>query len=92
MWYSTGLWPSSVTAWALIAFELARLLRAKGVEPVQVFASGCKAPHLPGGRSKHRRHLPDREFIAAVGDMKGVSREVLRNADLMDVVLSVPWK
>lgn len=72
---------------ALIAFELARQLRTKGLEPVQVFASGCKAPHLPSDRSKHRRNLPDREFIAAVDDMNGIPREVLENADLMELVL-----
>ncbi|MGH3564876.1 MAG: thioesterase II family protein [Pseudonocardia sp.] len=37
---------------ALIAFELARQLRTKGLESVQVFVSGCKAPHLPRDRSK----------------------------------------
>jgi surfactin synthase thioesterase subunit len=60
---------------ALIAFELARQLRAKCLEPVQVFASD-KAPHLPSDRSKHRRHLPDRKFIAAVGGINGIPREV----------------
>lgn len=72
---------------ALIAFELARRLRTRCLEPVHVFASGCKAPHLPRDRSTHRHHLPDREFIAAVGDMNGVPREVLMNADLMEVIL-----
>lgn len=73
---------------ALIAFELTRRLRTRGLEPVHVFASGCKAPHLPSDRSTDRHHLPDREFIAAVGDMNGVPREVLENMDLMELVLS----
>ncbi len=72
---------------ALIAFELARQLRTKCLEPVHVFASGCKAPHLRRNRSTHRHHLPDREFIAAVGDMNGVPREILENADLVELVL-----
>jgi medium-chain acyl-[acyl-carrier-protein] hydrolase len=72
---------------ALIAFELARHLRTKGLAPVHLFASGCKAPHLPRDRSTHRHHLPDREFIAAVGDMNGVPREVLENTDLMELIL-----
>ncbi len=72
---------------ALIAFELARNLRTKGLEPVHVFASGCKAPHLPRGRSTHRHHLPDQEFIRAVSDMNGVPHEVLENVDLMELVL-----
>jgi medium-chain acyl-[acyl-carrier-protein] hydrolase len=72
---------------ALIAFELARRLRMTGLEPVQLFVSGCKAPHLPLDASKHRHHLPDREFISAVGGMNGVPREVLANADLMELVL-----
>ncbi|MGH3530086.1 MAG: thioesterase II family protein, partial [Pseudonocardiaceae bacterium] len=32
---------------ALIAFELTRRLRPSGVAPVHLFASGCRAPHLP---------------------------------------------
>lgn len=72
---------------ALIAFELARRLRTMGFEPVHLFASGCKAPHLPGDRSKRRHDLPDREFIAAVGDMNGVPGAVLENAELMELML-----
>ena len=72
---------------ALLAFELARNLRTKGLEPVHVFASGCKAPHLPRDRSTHRHHLPDQQFMAAVSDMNGLPREVLEHADLMELVL-----
>lgn len=72
---------------ALIAFELARRLRTKGLEPVHVFASGCKAPHLPRARATYRHHLSDREFTAVVGNMNGVPREVLENADLMELAL-----
>lgn len=72
---------------ALIAFELASQLRSKGLEPVHVFVSGCKAPHLPRDRSTHRHNLPDQEFIAAVGDMNGVPHEILNNEDLMELVL-----
>lgn len=57
---------------ALIAFELARQLRAKGVEPVQVFASGCKAPRVPSDLSKH--HPPLRCPISAFGGLQ--DREV----------------
>jgi medium-chain acyl-[acyl-carrier-protein] hydrolase len=72
---------------ALIGFELVRRLRAKGLEPVHFFASGCPAPHLPKDPSTHRHHLPDQEFVAAVCEMNGVPDEVLKNRDLMDLVL-----
>jgi medium-chain acyl-[acyl-carrier-protein] hydrolase len=72
---------------ALVAFEITTRLRVMGLEPVHFFASGCKAPHLPSDRSRDRRHLPDREFIAAVSEMNGVPHEVLENADLMELVL-----
>jgi medium-chain acyl-[acyl-carrier-protein] hydrolase len=72
---------------AVIAFELARHLGTMGLEPVCLFASGCKAPHLPRDQSTHRHQLPNREFIAAVGDMNGIPREARVNADLMELVL-----
>jgi surfactin synthase thioesterase subunit len=42
---------------ALIAFELIRRLRPSGVAPVHLFASGCRAPHLPS-RSPDWHTLP----------------------------------
>jgi medium-chain acyl-[acyl-carrier-protein] hydrolase len=71
---------------ALVAFELARRLRQLSLEPVHLFASGSRAPHLPS-RSPDRHALPDPEFIAALRGLNGVPREILENAEFIDVLL-----
>ncbi|KAA9159666.1 thioesterase [Amycolatopsis acidicola] len=55
---------------ALVAFELARALTAAGTEPVHLFVSGRRAPHLPARRAPIHR-LPDEEFLTALADMGG---------------------
>ena len=72
---------------ALLAFEMAKRLYPRGIEPVHLFASGCRAPHLPGRRSMDRHVLPDREFVAAVQALNGIPAEIAENQDLMDLVL-----
>ncbi|MBA2324364.1 MAG: thioesterase [Pseudonocardiales bacterium] len=71
---------------ALIAFELVRRLRASGVAPVHVFASGCRAPDLPG-RSPDRHTLPDREFLAAIEELGGIPPELLTEREFLDAML-----
>lgn len=63
---------------ALIAFELARRLRTKGLEPVHVFASGCKAPHLPRARATYRHHLSDRSDFKLAETYRYCSQPPLR--------------
>lgn len=65
---------------ALIAFELARALRAEGTAPTHLFVSGRRAPHLPASKPPIH-HLPDEEFaaeLAAIGGAAGVSSPALR--------------
>jgi medium-chain acyl-[acyl-carrier-protein] hydrolase len=73
---------------ALVAFELARRLRAENAPaPVRLFVSGYRAPQI---RSRHApfSHLPDAEFLAEVrARYDGVPEEVLRHADLMALLL-----
>lgn len=73
---------------ALIAFELVRGLRDRGVAPVHLFASGCRAPDLPS-RTPDRHRLPDREFLAAVGELGGIPPELQAEADFLDMMLPV---
>lgn len=73
---------------ALIAFELARWLRPSGLQPVHLFASGCRAPHLPS-RSPDRHTLPDREFLAAVQELGGIPPELLAESEFLDTMLPV---
>ena len=72
---------------ALLAFELARLLRRKGESlPVHLFLSGHAGPRVR--RDDPPRHeLPREEFIAELRRMNGTPVEVLENPELMDILL-----
>jgi medium-chain acyl-[acyl-carrier-protein] hydrolase len=71
---------------ALIAFELIRRLRPSGVAPVHLFASGCRAPHLPS-RSPDWHSLPDPEFITKIEALGGIPPELLTEGQFLDVML-----
>jgi medium-chain acyl-[acyl-carrier-protein] hydrolase len=73
---------------ALISFELAQqLCRKHGKTPVHLFVSGARAPHLPD-LDPPIHHLPDAVFVEALRRRyNGIPEEVLRNAELMQIVL-----
>lgn len=71
---------------ALIAFELIRRLRSCGMAAVHLFASGCRAPHLPS-RSPDWHTLPDLEFIGKLEEMGGIPAELLADRQFLDVML-----
>lgn len=72
---------------ALIAFELARLLRSgEGVGPSSLFVAGCRAPHIPDP-DPPMHASPDPEFIAHLRELKGTPEEVLSHPELMALVL-----
>lgn len=71
---------------ALIAFELIRRLRRDGVAPVHLFASGCRAPHLPS-RSSDWHTLPDEEFIGKIRALGGIPPELLAERPFLDTML-----
>lgn len=74
---------------ALVAFELARALRAlPHVAPLtHLLVSGRKAPHLPEDDAP-MRGLADDAFIAEIGRRYGgIPDEVLRERDLLDLLL-----
>lgn len=72
---------------ATVAFEVVRRLRALQLpQPVHLFVSGCRAPHLPDpGRRFHL--LPDAELIGELRKLEGTTEEVLKNNDLMQLLL-----
>lgn len=72
---------------AALAFEVSRWLRRQyGLMPVHLFVSGRRAPRTPS--SSTRRHtLPDAEFLAALAELGGMPLEVLREPDLLPLVL-----
>ncbi|MEW6237227.1 MAG: thioesterase domain-containing protein [Candidatus Omnitrophota bacterium] len=72
---------------ALIAFELVRELRRAGErEPLRLFVSARRAPHIPPRKSPIH-NLPHDEFMKELRRFKGTPDEVLNNAELMELVL-----
>lgn len=71
----------------LVAFELTRRLRRRGAPlPVHLFISGREAPDVPDVAI---HALPDDEFIAALSDYGGMPENVLREPELMKVLVPV---
>lgn len=60
-------------------------MRPTGVAPVHLFASGCRALHLPSRSNWHT--LPDREFLAAIGKLGGIPPELLVESQFLDAML-----
>jgi medium-chain acyl-[acyl-carrier-protein] hydrolase len=72
---------------AVLAFEIARLLRAEsGPPPAHLFASGRQAPQLPHAAAP-TYDLPDDKFIAELRRLKGTPAEVLEQPELMQLML-----
>jgi medium-chain acyl-[acyl-carrier-protein] hydrolase len=72
---------------SLLAFELARAMgHIPGAEPVRLFAAGRRAPHR-SDRDEQMTGLPDDEFRRRLGLMNGTPPEILRDEDLMNLVL-----
>jgi medium-chain acyl-[acyl-carrier-protein] hydrolase len=70
---------------AVVAFEVVRRLRARGLAPVHFIASACRAPQLP---SRQRLHvLPDEEMLEGLRSRGGLSDEVLRERELVSLLL-----
>ncbi|MDW4909132.1 alpha/beta fold hydrolase [Streptomyces sp. ADMS] len=74
---------------AVVAFELARLIRAKGEpEPVTLMLSACRAPELLGADAATHL-LSDAEFADRLGELGGTPQELLDNEELMEIYLPV---
>ena len=74
---------------AAIAFELARELRRRGrPQPLHLFVSGRRAPHLPA-REEPIHALPEAEFLAKLRELNGTPEEVLQHEELMKLLLPI---
>lgn len=74
---------------ALLSFELARYLRRQhDVQPVYLGLSGHQAPQLPDAEPPIY-NLPEPEFIDRLRKFNGTPEEVLRHAELMQLVLPI---
>lgn len=72
---------------AIISFELARFLRRhNGPQPTHIFISGRRAPQLNVNDSP-TYSLPEAEFAEELRRLNGTPREVLENAELMQLVI-----
>ncbi|MEQ9359422.1 thioesterase II family protein [Coleofasciculus chthonoplastes] len=73
----------------LICFELTRHLRQQyGLNPVHLFISGRRAPHLPA-RHSPIHGLPDSKFLDRLRRLNGTPQAVLENAELMELLLPI---
>ena len=73
----------------LVSFQLARLLRKKyGIYPVNLFISGRRAPQIPDADPPIHK-LPEPAFIEELRHLNGTPREVLENAELMQLFLPI---
>jgi medium-chain acyl-[acyl-carrier-protein] hydrolase len=74
---------------AAIAFELTRELRRRGrPQPLHLFVSGRRAPHLPA-REEPIHALPEPEFLAKLRELNGTPEEVLQHEELMKLLLPI---
>lgn len=72
---------------ALIGFELARHARAAGARlPEHLFASGRRAPHLPG-RTRDVHALPESELLDELKALGGIPNEVLDHPELRGLIV-----
>lgn len=72
---------------ALVAFELARGLRERGLpQPFHLVVSAMRAPQLPRRNKIHHR-MSDADLLQAIGAYNGTPREVLEHPELMQLML-----
>jgi surfactin synthase thioesterase subunit len=73
---------------SLIAFELTRLLRRRGMAlPRRLFVAAFRAPQL-AATSSPIRGLPDSEFVAAMQDrFEGIPPQIAKDPDLLALFL-----
>lgn len=72
---------------ALVAFELARHMAARGMrQPERLFASACNPPQHRG-KSRMLHQLPDQAFLAALAEYDGTPPEVLQHRELMELMM-----
>jgi medium-chain acyl-[acyl-carrier-protein] hydrolase len=74
---------------ALIGFELVRYLAVNyNLSPVHLFVSSNTAPNIPDPNPPIY-HLPEKEFLVKIRELNGMSKEILENAELMQMLLPI---
>lgn len=73
---------------ARLAFELCREIRRRDLPPpLALFASGCRAPHVPRVPNPPLAALPDRSFIAMLQHSYGTPPDVFDDPELTHLLL-----
>ncbi|MET8813817.1 alpha/beta fold hydrolase [Streptomyces sp. NPDC004549] len=72
---------------ATAAFETARVLRDDGAEPVHLFVSGSRAPHLPGSDITRRAARDDAATLSVLRELGGTDEEFLATPLFRELVL-----
>lgn len=74
---------------ALVAFELARLLRSRdSANVLHLLVSGCSAPQTISV-IEPTYNLPDEQFIEHLRELNGTPGELLENPELMQIMLPI---
>ncbi len=73
---------------ALLGYELAHALTARGRPPAHLFVSGLGAPHLPLARPPVH-DLPDEELLSVITQLEGTTAEILASPELVQLLLPV---
>jgi surfactin synthase thioesterase subunit len=72
---------------ALVGFELARLLRRRGLGPQRLLVSACRAPQRPDPHPP-LRGLADADFVREVRRRyDAIPEEIAANAEMLDLLL-----
>lgn len=73
----------------LVCFELARALQTNfGLQPIQMYVSGCRAPHLPDP-DPPAANLPEPELLTELERLNGTPREILEHKELLAYMLPI---
>jgi medium-chain acyl-[acyl-carrier-protein] hydrolase len=75
---------------ALVSFEVAReLWNNEGLQPVQLFVSGCAGPCVAKREPPFIHTLPESDFVAELRRLNGTPETVLQHPELMQLMLPV---
>jgi surfactin synthase thioesterase subunit len=71
---------------AIVAFEMARILRGCSLAPIHLFVSGKIAPHLPDPAPR-MHEFPDSAFVHELQKLNGMPQAVLNSKELLEITL-----
>lgn len=74
----------------IVSYELAHKLRCDfNQNPIHLFISAHRAPHVQKDEMEIMYNLPEPEFLAKLRDLNGMPKEVLEHQELMEMLLPI---